>query len=223
MRAIVLSVTFFCVAMSASSVGFMFCVDDIYYEVSDWQYGAYVVSNDQYGYHPTYSGDIIIRDSVYWIDDYIPVTGIAANAFMWCENLTSITFPPTLTYIGDRAFEGCTGLRSISIPNSVYDISNNAFFRCTNLTSLTIGNSVETIGDQAFCNCIHLTSVTLPSTITYIGDHGFGYWGEYESSFLDTVRCLAMNPPQIAHIFYDEVIMTDFVLEAFEVDQYNIL
>ncbi len=68
-----------------------------------------------------------------------------------------------MTSIGESAFEYCNGLTSITIPNSVTSIGNCAFYCCDKLVSLTIGNSVKSIGAQAFNNLghPHLTSMTI--------------------------------------------------------------
>ena len=84
---------------------------------------------------------------------------IPAYAFEYCADLTSITFPDSVTYIGNRAFYNCTSLTSITIPDTVIDIGYSAFAYCTGLTSITIPDSVESIGSNAFWRCSGLTDV----------------------------------------------------------------
>ena len=36
------------------------------------------------------------------------VTAIGQNAFMDCEQLSSVVLPDSLTYIGENAFKGCS-------------------------------------------------------------------------------------------------------------------
>ncbi|MEE0974940.1 MAG: leucine-rich repeat protein [Muribaculaceae bacterium] len=42
------------------------------------------------------------------------MTSIGDGAFCYCENLTSITIPNSVTSIKRSAFEGCSSLTSIS-------------------------------------------------------------------------------------------------------------
>ena len=61
-------------------------------------------------------------------------TQLGANAFAFCNNLTSIELPSDLTNIGDSAFYWCSQLANIQIPESVTSIGTNAFAYCHNLT-----------------------------------------------------------------------------------------
>ena len=84
---------------------------------------------------------------------------IADDAFSYCDNLTSVTIPNSVTSISYRAFYGCSSLTSVTIPDSVTSISDSAFYNCSSLTSVTIPDSVTSISDSAFYNCSSLTSI----------------------------------------------------------------
>jgi hypothetical protein len=91
--------------------------------------------------------------------------GIAAKVLSGCTDLTFVTIPSSMKFIGDNAFSGCGGLTSIDIPNSVLSIGASAFWGCSSLPSIIIPNSVTSIGAYAFLNCSSLKSVELHAKI----------------------------------------------------------
>ncbi len=132
-------------------------VDGIYYGI----YGSSaVVTNGGSNLDScSYSGNIVIPESVTYNDTTYSVTDIGIGAFYYCTGLTSVTIPNSVISIGEYAFEGCSGLTSITIPNSVTSISEKAFYYCTGLTSITIPNSVTRIGEKAFYYCNSLDTL----------------------------------------------------------------
>ena len=114
-----------------------------------------------------------------------PVKEIQRGAFMLCSNLTSVTFGDNsqLTTIGSEAFYYCENLTSIEIPSSVTTIGYGAFYRCDKLTSVTFGDNSQltTIGSEAFYYCENLTSIEIPSSVTTIGYGAFYDCGKLTS------------------------------------------
>ena len=100
---------------------------------------------------------------------------ICDRAFSWCESLTSINIPDSVTSIGNEAFSWCESLTSINIPDSVTNIGNKAFSTCKSLTSINIPHRVTSIGNRAFAECESLTSIIIPDSVTSIGNSAF--WG----------------------------------------------
>ena len=99
-------------------------------------------------------------------------TSIDSNAFLFKNQITSVTIGTSVTSIGVQAFRA-TGLTSITIPDSVTSIGNFAFYNCSALTSVVIPSIVTSIGDGVFAYCSALTSVVIPSIVTSIGDEAF--------------------------------------------------
>lgn len=100
---------------------------------------------------------------------------IGDYAFNGCTNasFTSITFPSTLTFIGNNAFEN-TKLTSVIIPANVTTLGSSVFKSCTNLTSLTLNEGLQTIGSSAFEGCTNIESaLSIPSTVTSIAQKAF--------------------------------------------------
>ena len=124
-------------------------VDSITFTLSD-DGTSYVISDA----NVFISGDITLPSTY----NNKPVTSID-RAFSYCDDLTSIIIPDSVTTIGSSAFYDCTSLTSIVIPDSVTTIDDLAFGKCTSLTSVIIPDSVIVIGNRAFENCDGLTSI----------------------------------------------------------------
>jgi len=72
-------------------------------------------------------GDVVIPSEVFIDGDIYQVTRIGANAFESQTNLTNITFPSIISYIGSRAF-AYSGLTSFTIPQGSFpSIAGDAF------------------------------------------------------------------------------------------------
>ncbi len=124
-----------------------------------------------------------------------PVTRIGIEAFSWCQELTdvmipdsvtsigpaafcysgltSITLPSDLTHIEVAAFYWCCRLASVEIPNGVTHIESYLFEGCHSLTNITLPDSVSSIGDSALRDCGRLTRVEIPDSVTGIGGGAF--------------------------------------------------
>ena len=71
------------------------------------------------------------------------------------SGLTSISFPDSLTTIGDNTFSNCKKLTSVTIPGSVTLVGYEAFSDCTGLDSITFtGEKVPNFNGYAFKNVI---------------------------------------------------------------------
>jgi hypothetical protein len=121
---------------------------------------------------------------------YLPVTGIASNAFnngYFHGTVTSVTIPSSITNIIDGAFYNCIFLTGITVnsTNPAYSSLNGILFDknqtiliqwpTANGGSYVIPNSVSSIGDGAFEYCSKLASITIPNGVSSIGDDVF--WG----------------------------------------------
>ncbi len=149
-----------------ASVGTMFAsdtqVDGVWYDFDRRTKTASVTYEGSSYYKEEYSGSVVIPSSVTYNSVTYSVTSIGEWAFSYCDGLTSVTIPNSVTSIGKSAFWAC-GLTSVVIPNSVTSIGERAFYHCSGLTSVTIPNSVTSIGYGAFAYCDGLTSIDVAS------------------------------------------------------------
>ena len=157
---------------------------------------------------------VTIRDGMKQIPEYMfsncametitlptGLEGIGKRAFEDCDNLRSITIPPTLKLmeIGEEAFAGCSSLESVHLPDIVdsnFIMGEYAFYSCgmlkeiniptgmktipvrlfsccNSLETINIPSSVEIIGADAFFSCKKLVNVNIPNSVTYIGPGAF--------------------------------------------------
>ena len=87
---------------------------------------------------------------------------------------TTYTIKDGTRWINDDAFAYCQNLTTIRIPNSVTTLGGWTFYNCYNLTSVTIGSGVTTIGVWPFHDCNNLSSIYCYSTTPPVIKHN-GY------------------------------------------------
>lgn len=148
--------------------------------------------DDIYSLNPAYSnliGDLVIPDSVTYNGTTYCVRDIGDSAFSYCSNLTSVTLPNSILFIGLYAFAHCSSL-TLTVPSSCIYIEEYAFFGVLHIeydgtaTGAPWGaqymNSKE--GDFIYSNTDKDTlvryvgssrNVTIPSTVKVILDRAF--------------------------------------------------
>ena len=137
-----------------------------------------------------------IGDSVQRIPTYF-VSG--------CSELTSITIPNSVTFIGYEAFWSCSSLTTLNFnaincqdfqSHNGYDTNNNYISLYpfeTSITTVTIGDSVQRIPANFVKGCSGLNSVTISNSVTSIGGSAF-----YGCDNLSSITSLAITSPAIS-------------------------
>ena len=120
----------------------------------------------------SYSGDVIVPDSVNHDGKTCVVRAVGDSAFRLCSKLTSVLLPATVKRIGNESFRR-SGISRITLPDSVLFIGESAFSRCPNLEAISLNDGLKEIRDFAFLECGKLSEVELPASITSIGNKAF--------------------------------------------------
>lgn len=143
------------------------------------------------------NGELIIPETVEWNGKIYTVTTIFNECFSKKEDITSVSFPDSITridekafyqckniktlnlsknlvFIGSYAFAGCESLVDVVFPTTVTDIRDYAFASCISLEKVDLSNcSLSTINEGSFRACTNLNTVKLPKNLTTIETYAF--------------------------------------------------
>lgn len=98
-------------------------------------------------------------------------TTLGHHVFKNCP-LAEVTFPNSLTSIGEWAFEGTT-LKTVDLSNThITSLSTGSFYNCTQLSDVKLPKTLTDIGNNAF-SCSVIASITFPPSLQKIGDWAF--------------------------------------------------
>lgn len=90
---------------------------------------------------------------------------IGNNAFIWCENLKTVTFKKGVNSLGESVFSNCSSLQSVILPSSLKKIPSFTFSDCVKLKTVTLPSKVTTVSEFAFYNCKGLTTISLSKNL----------------------------------------------------------
>lgn len=109
------------------------------------------------------------------------VTSIGDNAFENNNKIKTVTFPDTLTKIGDSAFSKCYSLEGeLRLPEGLQEIGSYAFFSDSKIKTVIFPDTLICIGNQAFMSCYGLEgTLTLPEGLKEIGSSAFSGSAEF--------------------------------------------
>ena len=119
----------------------------------------YTTKNDgtatvaKYSTGNNYSGNIVIPEKIVYEGVEYTIVGTAANAFVDCVDLTSVTLPATCVTIGRNAFKGCSSLIVSPIPATATSVGTGVFKDCTSLEEVTIVPGWKKPISEEFSNC----------------------------------------------------------------------
>lgn len=98
-------------------------------------------------------------------------TTLGHHVFKNCP-LDAVTFPTTLTSIGEYAFEK-TNLKKVDLSNTlITSLPNGSFYNCQQLNDVKLPIALTDIGERAFYQST-ITSITFPSSLQKIDAWAF--------------------------------------------------
>lgn len=105
---------------------------------------------------------------------------IGDECFKNARNLTEITLPESLEYIGDGAFSS-SGLKSLTLPQGIKHIggekdSYSSAFANIAISSITLPEGLEYIGKNAFSDCSSLSTVRFNCRNVQTAEFGRDQW-----------------------------------------------
>lgn len=149
-------------------------------------YGVEVIAK---GKSVGYEGDIVIPNSVTYMNEKYLVIGIGNGAFSKDEKLSSVILPDSLMYIGEGAFQYCTGLKNINLPNSIRQIDRHVFDGCHKIKKIVLPNLLVKLNSIFGWNR-GLREIVIPSSIKRIDYSTF-----YSCEKLRKISLCGVNPP----------------------------
>lgn len=105
-----------------------------------------------------------ILDSIEVIADY---------AFSQRRNLSSISIPESVVYIGEFAFLCCFSLESDILLQGIHQVTRCCFDECSRIKRVEIGNGIKSIESSAFAGCSLLNEVVITEGPKYIDTWAF--------------------------------------------------
>ncbi len=213
-----------------STFAYDFEVEGIYYNILNDTSVAVTHRGEGDTYIASYSGDVVIPQSVTYNEATYNVTNIGTSAFCNCEELTQLTIPEGVTTIGYMAFYNCRNLTSMTFPNSITQTNTAVFTNCSSLThhvyndkvfayllptyegEYTIPYGIEKICCAAIQFCPKLTKIIIPNTVTSIED-----WNIYACESLISITI----PNSVTHIGSMYTFTNCSALESIEVEEGN--
>lgn len=176
-----------------------FVEDGIYYAIDSWNgnNNVYVTCREMNSYEwkditywssgDCYEGDVVIPSTVTHDGTTYTVTGIECYAFQSCPRLTSVSIPPTVTYVGYSAFEESENLKAVYISDMKAWLNINFYYEdfvddwspAHNLPGGPLNGRDGHYEYNYTCNPLYyahdlylngeqVTSVTYPEDITYV-------------------------------------------------------
>lgn len=141
-------------------------------------------------YNNSYSGDVVIPETVHYGGVAYTVNAVGKMAFANSSPMTSVVVPNTVKFIGESAFDQSKNLRTVILPRSVDSIGSMVFNGCTALINVSFPDNLTYLPDYLFNGCWNLTSFEMSPNITSIGNGSFRGTGLTTIAIPESVRTI---------------------------------
>jgi len=135
-------------------------------------------------------GDVSIPSEI----DGKAVSTLGDELFWYKSELTSVTLPESLEYIGARVFQSCTSLTQITIPDTVAEIGDACFLGCSSLAKMNVPANLVYVGSFAFDETPWVTQFDGCTSIILGGRVFYKYLADEDKVVIpDGVVCISDN------------------------------
>lgn len=122
------------------------------------------------------------------------VTTLGDELFWYMEEVTSVSLPESLEYIGARVFQSCTSLTKVELPNSVAEIGDACFLGCSSLAEINVPSNLVYVGAFAFDETPWVTQFDGCTSIILGGRVFYKYLADEDKVVVpDGVVCISDN------------------------------
>ncbi len=117
-------------------------------------------------------GIVTLPDTVEAFGQKYVITTIGGYAFRYCNDVTEVRMPATVTHIGRYGFGNMDNLEKAVLPDSLIAMETAAFYRDAKLSELKLNEGLQDIGNYSFSYAA-ISELEIPKTVTNIGRNSF--------------------------------------------------
>ena len=117
-------------------------------------------------------GVVTLPDTVEAFGQKYVITTIGGYAFRYCNDVTEVKIPATVTHIGRYGFGNMDNLEKAVLPDSLIAMETAAFYRDAKLSELKLNEGLQDIGNYSFSYAA-ISELEIPKSVTNIGRSSF--------------------------------------------------
>ena len=117
-------------------------------------------------------GIVTLPDTVEAFGQKYVITTIGGYAFRYCNDVTEVKIPATVTHFGRYGFGNMDNLEKAVLPDSLIAMETAAFYRDAKLSELKLNEGLQDIGNYSFSYAA-ISELEIPKSVTNIGRSSF--------------------------------------------------